>query len=230
MTLFRNIFFTAFFAGLVAGLALTAIQTFTTVPLILQAETFESAAPEAPAAADGHEHTHDADAWAPEDGFERLAFTALANVLSAVGFALVLVTAAELRGGLANWREGLLWGLAGFAVFTLAPSLGLPPELPTMPAAPLDQRQLWWVATVILTAGGLALLVFGRQLALAALGLVLIVAPHIIGAPMPESFDSILPRALEHHFITAVVVSSFVFWALAGTFAGLIRPRLQAAK
>jgi predicted cobalt transporter CbtA len=46
---------------------------------------------------------------------------------------------------------------------------------------------------------------------------------------MPDSFESILPAALEHRFITAVIVSSFVFWALAGAFAGLIRPRLQAA-
>src|SRR3974390_3265881 len=44
-----------------------------------------------------------------------------------------------------SWHEGLMWGLAGFAVFTLAPGLGLPPELPGVPAAPLLSRQLWWV-------------------------------------------------------------------------------------
>ncbi len=43
MTLFRNAVFTAALAGLLAGLILAALQTYATVPLILQAETFENA-------------------------------------------------------------------------------------------------------------------------------------------------------------------------------------------
>ena len=66
-----------------------------------------------------------------------MAFTVAANIVTAVGFALLLVAASEFAGGIAGWRSGLLWGLAGFAVFTLAPGLGLPPELPAMPAAEL---------------------------------------------------------------------------------------------
>ena len=38
-----------------------------------------------------------------------------------------------------SWRQGLFWGFAGFAVFTLAPGLGLPPELPAMPP-PISRR------------------------------------------------------------------------------------------
>ena len=45
-----------------------------------------------------------------------------------------------------------MWGLAGFAVFTIAPGLGLPPELPGVPAAPLLSRQIWWVTAVLATA------------------------------------------------------------------------------
>ena len=82
-------------------------------------------------------HEHDEEAWAPADGFERFAYTALANVVTAIGFALMLVAVSELAGGIANWRQGVFWGFAGFAVFTLAPGLGLPPELPAMPAADL---------------------------------------------------------------------------------------------
>ena len=142
---------------------MTALQTFATVPLILQAETFESAGD------DGHDHgaaaatqptcrrpnrlplaahEHDDEAWAPADGFERFAFTALANVVTGIGFALVLVAASEFAGGIASWRQGVFWGFAGFAVFTLAPGLGLPPELPAMPAADLMDRQIWWIGTV----------------------------------------------------------------------------------
>ena len=71
------------------------------------------------------------------------------NVVSGIGFALLLVAASEFAGGIANWRQGVLWGFAGFAVFTLAPGLGLPPELPAMPAADLFARQTWWVGTVL---------------------------------------------------------------------------------
>ena len=49
MSILRNTVLVAVIAGLFAGLVLAAIQTFTTVPLILQAETFENAVPAAPA-------------------------------------------------------------------------------------------------------------------------------------------------------------------------------------
>ena len=77
--------------------------------------------------------------------------TLAVNVVSGIGFALLLVAASEFAGGIANWRQGVLWGLAGFAVFTLAPGLGLPPELPAMPAADLVARQIWWIGTVLAT-------------------------------------------------------------------------------
>lgn len=229
MSLFRNLFFTALIAGTLAGLAFSAIQHFTTVPLIMQAETYEVAEP-APAedhAAAGH--VHEAEDWGPEDGFQRIAFTTLANIISSIGFALVLVTVSELRGGINSWREGLIWGLAGFAVFTLAPSLGLPPKMPTMPAAPLEQAQVWWWAAAAFTAAGLAMIAFGRNALMAVLGIAVVVAPHLFGAPLPENFDSLLPRAMEMRFITAVVVTSFVFWVLAGGLIGYLRPRLNAA-
>ncbi len=161
MSLFRNIVFVSALAGLVAGLAMTAMQYAGTVPLILRAETYENGgacaashdhgtaghtAGEATVAA--HPHEHDEEAWAPADGFQRSAFTALANIVTAIGFAVLLVTASEFAGGMTGWRQGVFWGLAGFAVFTLAPGLGLPPELPGMPAADLEARQVWWVATV----------------------------------------------------------------------------------
>ena len=44
MTLFRNVVFVAAIAGLLAGIVMTAMQTYATVPLILQAETFENSA------------------------------------------------------------------------------------------------------------------------------------------------------------------------------------------
>ena len=42
--------------------------------------------------------------------------------------ALVLTGLMSLRGTNTGWREGLLWGVAGFAAVMLAPMIGLPPE------------------------------------------------------------------------------------------------------
>jgi cobalt transporter subunit CbtA len=225
MTIFRNVVFVAALAGLLSGLLLSVMQSFATTPLIIQAETYEGAdAAEAPA--EGHAHDHGEEAWMPADGLERFFWTTVSGIVSSIGFGLILVAFSELAGGIAGWRQGLLWGLAGFAVFTLAPGLGLPPELPMMPAADLAMRQVWWVGTVIATAAGLALIAFRSSLPLALLGVALLVAPHVIGAPQPESHESPVPAALHHSFVVAVTVTNLVFWVALGALAGFFRQRV----
>lgn len=246
MSVFRNVVFTAAISGLLAGVILAALQTYATVPLILKAETYENAGghDHAAAPAAGTEATAPAatapavdaqaaapaeeeEGWAPADGFERFAYSALANIVSGVAFALILVAVSEFAGGIANWRQGVFWGFAGFAVFTLAPGLGLPPELPAMPAADLGARQIWWTATVVATAAGLALIAFKQSLPLAILGVVLIVAPHIVGAPQPESHESPIPSDLHHNFVVAVTITNLVFWVVLGAVAGFVRGRFM---
>lgn len=242
MDYFRNIIVVAAIAGIVAGIGMTIAQQLVTVPMILKAEVFEeqSSAGEEPAAEAAHDHgaeatahdhgdqaaAHDhGDGWAPADGFERTAFTLLANVLTGVGFALLLVAASELLGGLSGWRQGVLWGLAGFVIFTLAPGLGLAPELPAMPAAELGARQMWWVGTVVASAAALWLLFYVKSLPATVLAFVLLIAPHAIGAPQPLSHESPIPANLHHSFIVAVVMTTLVFWGLLGGLAGYARER-----
>ncbi|TPI52364.1 MULTISPECIES: CbtA family protein [unclassified Mesorhizobium] len=256
MNLFRNVVFIAAIAGLVAGVVLACMQAYATVPLILKAEVYEqaggghhhdhtapaptdnnamnSAAPAgnamssaAPAAAEAV--PAEEEGWAPADGFERFAFSVLANIVTGIGFALVLVAVSEFAGGIGNLRQGVFWGLAGFAVFTLAPGLGLPPELPAMPAAELLPRQIWWTATVAATAIGLALIAFRKSLPLAILGVVLIVAPHIVGAPQPDSFETPIPEGLHHQFVVAVTVTNLVFWLVLGAVVGVVRGRFTGS-
>ncbi|MER8484215.1 CbtA family protein [Mesorhizobium sp. M1322] len=246
MTLFRNVVFIAAIAGLVAGVVLACMQAYATVPLILKAEVYEQAG-------GGHTHDHavtpaakagdtnamtsaapaeaeaaapEDEGWAPADGFERFAFNVVANVVTGIGLALILVAASEFAGGIGNWRQGVFWGLAGFAVFTLAPNLGLPPELPAMPAADLTQRQIWWMATVVATAAGLGLLAFRKSLPLALLAVMLIVTPHIVGAPQPDRFESPIPEGLHHQFVVAVTLTNLVFWLVLGAVVGVVRGRL----
>lgn len=247
MSLFRNIVFTAVIAGLLSGLLMTVMQSFSTVPLILAAEVYENAGegageeaghshshevvPAAGAAAPAEAaHHHDDEAWAPADGFERFAYTAAADMLSAIGFALVMIAIAEALGGLSGWRSGLMFGIAGFLTVSLAPGLGLPPELPGMPAAELGPRQVWWIATAACTAAGLGLLAHGRSALLAALAIVLLVAPHIVGAPLPPSHETAVPLDLYARFVNAVFATNFVFWAVLGALAGVIRQRFRAGE
>lgn len=242
----RHFLTSALLAGFLAGLAVTGLQQATTAPLILQAEQFEEAA-SAPASGtpQGHDHAahdpaqaavhaHGADGggWAPADGLDRLFFTTLANVIAAIGFAFVLVACLVLWNGRASGQTGILWGLAGFAVFTLAPSLGLAPELPAMNAAGLVARQIWWIVAAAATAAGLWLLVFPRRPLAAAAGIIVMALPHIVGAPHPHELSARIPSELAAQFAAASIATSAVFWAclgwLAGTFYGR-RPAVAAA-
>ncbi|MCY1281442.1 cobalt transporter subunit CbtA (proposed) [compost metagenome] len=211
---------TAGFSGLLAALFLTLLQAFWVTPLILQAETYESAEPVAEAPLHEHgdgsaPHHHDAEAWAPEDGLQRTLFTGLSNLVVAVGFALMLAGLYTLRAPQRTW-QGLLWGLAGFATFSLAPSLGLPPEVPGTAAADLLLRQSWWIATAAITAAGLALLAFARHWMLRAIGVLLLPLPHLFGAPHPEVHESLAPQALANEFIYASLLTNAAFWAALG--------------
>src|SRR5665213_4631278 len=138
MVVFRSIVFSAALAGLIVGVVISVAQFFGSVPLIQKSEVYERKAAEAaPPAAAAHEnaaHDHDKAShgheseWEPEDGLQRNSFTVAADILTAIGFALLLTGAYAIRGRPVTWREGLWWGLAGFVVFTAAPGLGLPPE------------------------------------------------------------------------------------------------------
>ena len=248
MELFRKLIFAAALAGLIAGVFVTIVHQIATVPVILKAEVYEKAADEATsttATATGStastdsstaggdmagmshdEHEHGAGEWAPADGFERNAFTVLADLLTGIGFALLLVSAFALRGGAIDWRSGLYWGLAGFVAFTLAPGLGLPPEVPGTQAAPLLARQVWWVFTVAAACGGLACLFLGRKALWCVAGLALLVVPHIVGAPQIEHAHSAAPESIAHQFIVAAVIASLLFWAALGTLSGYFYQRI----
>ncbi|MFD2263945.1 CbtA family protein [Lacibacterium aquatile] len=234
MNVFRSIIFSAVLAGLITGIVVTGAQMVSTVPLILKAEVFEVAEPAAPADA-GHSHapgtaahSHDEEAWGPEDGFERNAYTALINVVSWIGFGMLMAGVFVLSRRDITWREGFLWGLGGFAAFILAPTLGLPPELPGMPAGDLVARQVWWIGTVAATAVGLYLIALQRSPLAAVAAIVLIALPHVIGAPQPESHDSAVPHGLHHEFVVAVTLTTLLSWSLLGGLTGLFYRRFSA--
>ncbi|WPO00570.1 CbtA family protein [Pseudomonas sp. MUP55] len=218
----KHIAQTAGFTGLLAALLLTLLQSFWVAPLILQAEAFEQTPATTQAVhehtADTAAHTHDAAAWEPENGWQRVLSTTGGNLVVAVGFALMLAGLYTLRPP-TRTAQGLLWGLAGYATFVLAPTLGLPPELPGTAAADLAQRQIWWVGAAASTAAGIALLVFGRSWLLKVLGVAILVVPHVIGAPQPEVHSMLAPQALEVQFKIASQLTNVAFWLALGLFS-----------
>lgn len=228
MATFKKLVTVAALAGLLAGLLLTAVQQIRIVPLIDEAERYEQAAAQARHVATprAHEHTQGHEGWQPEDGWVRNLFTTAANIVVAVGFALLLGAAVTLRDAKADWRSGLAWGLAGYAVFFVAPSLGLPPEVPGAQAAELVHRQLWWVAASGLAATGLALVVFVRRPAIKIVGVLLPVVPHLVGAPQPEAHGGAAPAELAQAFVIASFIANAVFWLSLGGLYGYFHKRL----
>lgn len=245
--LFRNLFFAALCAAFVAGLALSAVHFTRVVPLIMAAETYEDDGAATHDHGNGtvHDHgtaakgesaeasefAHNGGVWVPADGFERNAYTLAANLLTAAAFALIMGAISVLSGLPVTFANGAIWGLAGFASVSLAPALGLPPELPGMAAADLGARQVWWWGTALAT-GAAALLVakFKRPWAI-SLGLLLVALPHLIGAPrLAGEHPSAVPAALATEFAATALTSAAVFWLTLGLSFGAINDYIAKRK
>lgn len=235
----------ALFAGGAAGLVAALLHfAFVQKPLLLAEEYesgalvhFEGAGHEPAASAEGAEataegeesHTHAEGTPAhdhPEGGevstFERNAKTVLAYLPTYIGYAMILVAGMALasQAGIAiGPAQGVLWGIAGFVSFQFAPALGLAPELPGTPAADLAARQVWWWSTVAATGAGLALMAYGRSAALAAVGVVLLAIPHLVGAPEVEAYAGVAPPELAATFAARALGVGLAAWAVLGWLA-----------
>ena len=230
----------AIVAGVVAGALMTGAQQLRLVPLIVHAEVYENG---------GHDHgAADAgSAQAPatpaaqravaggEDndrlfGVDRYVGSLMANLVVGAGYGLLLAAIALLTGRAITVRNGVLWGAGAWVAVQLMPALGLPPELPGMPVAELTARQVWWVSTVLASGAGLYLLAFRPQGWAKAVGVVLLAAPQIVGAPQPDSPDSALPAVLAAEFATAALATTLFFWLLLGIGTGALMDRVAASE
>ena len=231
----------ALLAGIAAGLVMGVIQHVRLTPLILEAETYEQASeamhmhdsattPEAgtattaePAMA-GHDHDH-GDSWKPQDGLQRTLFTTFASAMTGAGFAAILAAVSLLTGLPITRQNGIVWGLCGFLAVTVATGAGLPPELPGMPVAELFGRQVWWVGTIAATAAGIYLIVTQSKPWALVLAAVLILAPHVIGAPVAPHEESMVPPELVARFVANSIAANALFWCCIGLFLGLALDR-----
>ncbi|RKF14658.1 cobalt transporter [Roseovarius spongiae] len=210
--MFTRILSSALLAGFCAGLVAAALQLLFVQPVLLHAELYESGA-----------LTHFGAAGAPPGAggieLKRDALSVLFMALTYVGHALILVAgmsvAAENRVAITP-RAGIVWGVAGFAASQLAPAFSLPPEVPGVAAADLAARQVWWWGTVAAAGAALALIAFSRKPLFWALAVALIVAPHLVGAPQPDSLTGPVPPEIAALFAARALGVGMAAWAVLG--------------
>jgi cobalt transporter subunit CbtA len=217
--MFARIVTSALFAGFCAGLIAAALQLMFVQPVLLHAELYETGA---------LVHFGAGEPTASEvvsGGFDltRDALSALFTTLVYTGYALILVSVmavAARQGAVISPRAGIIWGLAGFVTVHFAPAFGLPPELPGASAADLGARQAWWFGCVAATGVGLWMLAFGRGWAAWGAAVILLLAPHLLGAPEPASFHGPTPPELGGLFAARTLGVGMAAWVLLGLFAG----------
>ena len=197
---------------------------------------------EAAANDDGHTgHSHNAEAWTPADGAERTFYTFTSNILAAIGFAAVLLAlmVQTHTQGLTRITplKGVAWGVAGFLALFVVPALGLPPEIPGMEAAAIENRQGWWMLAVSTAIAGLACLAFA-PIKLKALGLLMMAVPYLVGAPHPLGPAISHPDAqavtaltqLHADFVMASAMANLVFWLVLGLLSAYLLSRKLLAE
>ena len=185
------------------------------------ATTAVESATEGAEPAGGHHHDHGTPGAEPSP-LKRNTMTVLFFGLTYVSYGLLLVAAfaaAEQAGHKVEPSQGLLWGLAGYVALQLAPALGLAPELPGTPAADLTLRQIWWWGTVIATVCGLVTLAFGKGPLRWVVGIALLAAPHIIGAPELGDYFGVAPPELASEFAARSMGVAMIAWLSLGWFA-----------
>ena len=217
--MFKHLTTSALFAGLAAGALAALLHVTFLAPLLLEGELYETGERVHFAAGSAQSMAGAPDIWGH---IPRHIGTFAADMVTFTGFAFVLVALFALveRGGhQIEARHGVLWGAAGFVAVQLAPAFGLPPELPGTISADLGLRQLWWTGTIAATAGALGLFAFGRGPAAMAAGVVLLVAPHLIGAPHLDTYFGAAPPELAAHFVSRSLAVSAACWAVLGIVA-----------
>ncbi|WP_428696228.1 CbtA family protein [Stappia sp.] len=217
--MFTRILTSALFAGAAAGLIAALLQLYFVQPVLLHAELYEGG----DLVHFGTESTVSAIQDLGGIDLVRDGLSTFFTMLVYCGYALMLValmSLAEARGAVISARTGIVWGIAGFVAVHLAPGFTLAPEVPGVAAADVYARQVWWFSTVAATGVALWLIAFVRNWISYGIAAILLLAPHVIGAPEPEVFTGPVPTELGALFAARAFGVGMAAWALVGCFAG----------
>lgn len=239
--IFQRLIWAGLLVALFVGTVQTGVQALQTTPIILAAEVYEDqkmASVESAPASDHSMHAQaapgeEAEEWAPGDGFERTAWTWVANLLHAFCMALLVFVVM----GVSVWRGAsmrplamaLVTAAAGWLVFHFWPSIGLHAEIPGMDAARLGSRQGWWVLAAGSAAAACASLALMRSHLRWVMAAVLLAVPYLVGAPHITADPlggftgetQAMLRDLGEQFVWATTWLSLSFWLCMGLATGL---------
>ena len=218
--MFKNIFVSAVVCGAIAGVLATVMQMLLVTPLLMEAELFETGqsmhfitdgSPESPI-----KHV---DIW--EDPYRHL-MTLCFNLVTFTGFGFILVAAMaffQKRDFTLSKAEGIVAGVSGFIVFQLAPSVGLPPELPGTIGVTVGLKQTWWIITILSTTVGILLLFLDKHKVVSGVGIIFITIPHLIGHPKLETYFGVAPPELAAEFASRALAVSLIAWIILGVIS-----------
>ncbi|MER0237251.1 CbtA family protein [Fulvimarina sp. MAC8] len=217
----KNILAGAILAGAGAGLVASILQIVFVQPVLLHAELYESGVLQH----FGSSSTVSADQPVALFDLSRDGLTVAFNLLVYTGYALILTAGmalANMRGASITARQGLIWGACGFLAVQFAPGFSLAPEVPGVAVIDVQTRQLWWTLTVFAAAIAFWLVAFGRSWAGWGTAVVLLLLPHVIGAPEPEFFAGPAPTELGALFVSRAYGVGLASWVALGGFAGYL--------
>jgi len=215
--MFTRIVTSALFAGGAAGLAAGILQWQFVQPVLLHSELYEQGL-----------LTHFGGTLNSTDvALDRLqpmrdALSIIFTMLLNTGYALILIALMSIRqqsGDELTPHKGIIWGIAGYVAVHLAPALSLPPEVPGVAAADVELRQIWWVCTVAATSIGLWLIAFSRNITRIIPAIILILLPHLIGAPEADVFTGPAPTEIGALFASRALGIGLASWAVLGYFS-----------
>jgi cobalt transporter subunit CbtA len=224
-------------AGLLAGLIMAGIQYVRLTPLIEAAEVYETPETEAIAEANkpcvetmpGMKMCNDdgRPSWKPEDGWQRTIITTTASLIAGSGFAILMVGVSMLTNIPVTKQNGLIWGICGFIAVTLAPSIGLPPELPGMPVVDLHTRQIWWIATILLTGAAIFLWIKAKNYWWQIAAIIFAITPQFFAPINAVKSEGNLPASLAAEFASSSLAANLVMWLAIGFFISLALDKYQ---
>jgi cobalt transporter subunit CbtA len=218
--MFARLAVSALIAGFGAGLVAALLQYVFVQPILLHSELFETGALI-------HFGADSTASSVPRGDFDisRQALNVIFAALVYTGYALILLAGmvlAEQQGHVVTPKTGLIWGLCGFLTFQLAPAFGLPPDMPGLNAAEVAPRQIWWFATAGATGLGLWFIAFGKNWTMWGIAIVLLAAPHVIGAPTPDTYAGPAPPEMAADFAAKTLGTTCAIWAALGCLLGAV--------
>ncbi len=218
--MFSKILVSGLFAGALGGLMAGLLQWFFVQPILLHSELYETGVLKHFGAL-ANSAQPDLDKLQPIRDILSILF----SMIIYIGYAILLISAMTIHqqntGNPISFHQGIIWGIAGYITVHLAPAISLPPEVPGVAAAELQSRQIWWFVTVLFTAIGIWLIAFNTKLLLFLVGGILILAPHIFGAPEPTSYLGPAPTEIGALFASRALGIGLISWAILGGLSAI---------